>query len=170
MKYIFVTLVLFGLLQANLKNVQTFEANFTQTVTNPSGSKIQYEGKVFFKNPALILWHYDDPKKDVLIQSSSVTIIEPDLEQVIVTKLQKQINLITLLNEAKQIGKTQYISTIYDTQYLLTIKNEQLESIFYKDQLENQVSIFFSHQKINEEILNSIFDLKIPDEFDIIRK
>jgi outer membrane lipoprotein carrier protein len=159
-------------LQANsFENIKTFKANFKQTITNPSGKDAIYKGQIHIKEPTFIKWHYEEPiTKFVYVKKYTVTIIEPDLEQVIVTKLNKEINILTLLKNAKKITPTQYLSNFNNTDYIITLKDNTLSTITYKDELENNVSISFTNVKQNISIDDTVFKFFIPLEYDVIKK
>ena len=119
----------------------------------------------------MIVWKYSDPiEKYVYITNTEVTIIEPELEQAIVTKLQKEINILKLLKNAEKITNNTYRSEAYNNIYILSIKNNQLTQIKYKDEIDNKITIKFDNIKQNEDIANAIFKYHIPFEYDVIRK
>ena len=100
----------------------------------------------------------------------TVTIIEPELEQVIVTKLNKEINILTLIKNAKKITVNKYVSNFNNTNYYLDFKNDILNSITYEDELENSIVINFFNIKQNTLIENSLFKFIIPQEYDVLKK
>jgi len=154
-----------------LPNIKTYEASFTQSIINNSGKEVLYNGQIHIKQPALVLWKYNDPiDKFVYIKNDKVTIIEPELEQAIITKLDKEINLLNLLKNAKEISKDKYESTLYNTQYILTISNDQLTQINYTDEIDNKVKISFENIQQNHKLSKNKFEFMIPFEYDIIRK
>ena len=155
----------------NLQNINSFEASFKQSIINSSNKEILYTGKIYIKKPLQIVWQYNEPtKKFVYIKNNNVTIIEPELEQVIISKLDKEFNILELLNNAKKISTSQYLATFNNTQYTLTVINDILQSIGYKDNIDNNILISFSKIDQNKPILDNIFEFKIPTDYDIIRK
>lgn len=168
---IFYSMIILSLNANDFNNIKTFEANFTQTITNPSGNKVSYAGILHIQEPNLIRWQYIKPiKKFVYIKKHIITIIEPELEQVIVSKFDKEINILNLLKTAKKISDEIYISTFNNTKYILTLNNTLLKKISYKDALENSVNIYFNTIKQNHTINKSIFKFYIPSHYDIIKK
>jgi len=160
-----------ALLASDFKNLKTFEASFVQTITNSSGNEAKYKGSIYIKEPNKIKWQYKDPiKKSVYMKKYTVTIIEPELEQVIITKLDKEINILNLLKNSKKISNNIYTSDFNNIQYRLTLKNKKLQQISYQDELENNVVISFKNVKQNQKINNKIFKFTIPLEFDVIKK
>ncbi|RBQ28734.1 LolA-like outer membrane lipoprotein chaperone [Aliarcobacter vitoriensis] len=172
-KYIFATVVLsiFAFAASDIKNLKTFQAQFTQTITSNSSDVILYKGQVFIKSSGKILWKYKTPvEKNVYIDNNSAIVDEPELEQAIFTKLENEINIIQLLKDAKKIDNNKYSSKIDSVQYLIFTKNNKIEKISYEDNLENSVEINFSNIIQDEDISDSIFIFSIPSNYDLIRK
>lgn len=154
-----------------IKDIDTFQADFTQSIINPSGKKIQYNGKVFIKKPLKILWKYNEPiEKNVYLIDSHVTIIEPELEQVIISTLKDEINILQILQNGKEITKNRYESIIYNKSYIFSVQDNKLTSIEYQDDVDNKVVITFNQIIQNKPIEDTIYKFHIPDEYDIIRK
>jgi len=157
--------------QSDIKNINTYEAFFTQSIINSSGKEILYKGKIYIKQPSQMLWKYNNPiEKFVHINNKDVTIIEPDLEQAIMSRLEKEINIIKLLKDSTKIDDNTYKSTLYDKVYTIKIINNKLTQIKYIDELDNKITIDFKDIKQNETIKSDIFKFNIPYDFDIIRK
>lgn len=155
----------------NLQKINSFEATFKQSIINHSGKKIVYTGKIYMKKPLQLVWKYNDPiEKFVYIKKNKVTIIEPDLEQAIISKLDKGFNILELFKNSKRISPSQYISIFNDIKYKLTIIDNKLQQIAYKDNLDNSIFISFSHIHQNKPIMDKIFEFQIPQEYDIMRK
>lgn len=155
----------------NLKDINSFEASFKQSIINSSNKEILYTGKIYIKKPLKIVWQYSEPiEKFVYILNANVTIIEPDLEQVIISKLDKEFNILELLNNATKISDSQYLATFNNTQYKLVIVNNQLQQINYKDSIDNDIFINFYNINQNKPIDDKIFTFTIPHQYDIIRK
>jgi len=159
------------LASSSLQNIKTYQGSFEQNILNNSGKKVTYTGILYIGGYNKIRWEYQTPiEKSLYILGSDVTIIEPELEQVIVTKLSDQINLLDLLKKAVKLSPNSYISTYNNTKYILTLQDKKLVKIEYKDQIDNQVTIKFSNIKQNIPLSNDIFSFKIPYDFDIIKK
>ena len=155
----------------NFKDVKSFEASFVQTIKNPSGNKVNYNGILYIKEPNKIKWEYKTPiEKIVYINKDSVTIIEPELEQAIVTKIDQEINILNLLKKAKKITTNEYQSEFNNITYTLNIENGNLQQIKYQDEIENDVTITFTNIKQNHIINSEIFLFTIPYDYDVIKK
>jgi outer membrane lipoprotein carrier protein len=141
--------------------IETYEANFIQSITNPSNKVIKYYGTVALKQPNKMLWSYTQPiKKYVYMNNQNIIIDEPELEQAIYTKLENEINLLEFLNEPDLV----------DDKYKLEFNGEKLISIFYTDQMDNKIMIKLSNIKINNKIPDQLFQFFAPLDYDIIRK
>lgn len=149
---------------------KTFEANFEQTITNTSKNVIFYSGNIKASKQN-ILWQYEKPiSKEVYVLGNDVIINEPELEQTIYTKLKNEINIVTLLSEAKKIDDNKYSTLIGDTEYILSLKDGVLLNISFKDEVENRVIITFKNQKINKDIDSKTFLFDQDPNFDIIKQ
>ena len=167
----FLTTSLFANSSFSFENLETFKANFTQTIKSAEEKNIEYNGEVFIKNTGNILWKYKTPiQKNVYVNNSYVIIDEPQLEQAIITSLQDDINLIEILKKAKKVDENKYLANIENTDYEIFVKNSNIEKITYKDKLENFVAINFLDVVNNSKIDDEIFKFAAPDYYDIIRK
>ena len=174
-KMIFTIIVFFIAINAsaNIKDLKTFEASFTQSIKSINDKIIEYKGKIFIKSSGKILWKYETPiEKNVYINNDFAIVDEPELEQVIYTQLQNEINVIELLRTSKKINETDFITNIDGTDYLIqTLNNSnKIKQIKYTDKLDNSVEIRFENQITNQEISNDIFKFTVPSHYDIIRK
>ena len=156
---------------SDMKNLDSFFGNFKQTITSDSKSVIEYSGKVFIKKSGKILWQYETPiKKNVYIDDDVAIVDEPELEQAIFTKLDNEINIIKLLNEAKKVDNENYVSTVNGIKYSIKAINDKISKITYKDELDNLVAINFLNIVQYGEISDEIFKFIIPSNYDVIRK
>jgi len=178
--YIFIVLfVCCNSLNANnlnsIANIKSFEAEFSQIVYKDNlqdDIKIKYSGKIYIDG-SKVLWHYKKPfVKYLYIKKNKITTIEPLLEQAVITKLQKQFDMLQILQKAKQISANNnarvFATTLNNIEYKITTKNNIIYKIEYKDEVQNKVTIKFSKQKQNQTIKASIFVIKIPDSYDVL--
>lgn len=170
---IFILLIISTILSfaLDIKELKTFEADFKQSIINNSNNEIIYQGKIYIKHPSLFFWKYNTPiEKLVYITKKHVTIIEPELEQAVISKLSDELNIIKLLEESKKIDKNTYEAILYNKKYTLTLKENRLDTIKYTDELDNKITLTFLNAKQNKTIDNQIFKYNIPYEYDVIRK
>ncbi|CAI6144882.1 MAG: Outer-membrane lipoprotein carrier protein [uncultured Sulfurimonas sp.] len=170
MKYIFFSAILFTLSFGDIFSMNSYEADFRQVVTNDKGNILEYSGHIKIMKPQYALWEYLQPStKLIYINKNMATIIEPDLEQVIVKKLHNNIDFFKILKNAKKIDKNTYIAEFGSVHYTINMMDSDLKSIEYKDQLDNTILIDFSEQIVNKKISLEEFKPCIPTEYDLIR-
>ena len=170
MKHIIMTLLCSTLSFAAIDNINSFEADFTQTVTDDKNTSLNYSGYVQAKKPQNALWSYKKPvKKDVYISNRRVTIVEPEIEQVIIRRINTGFDFFKMVKNATKIAKNVYEANYKNTRFTIYLKNNLIEKISYKDEFDNSVVIQFKKQKQNTKLENDIFIAKFPLYFDIIR-
>ncbi len=170
MKQLFTFILSFTLGFASFDNTNAFEADFTQSVTDDKNKSLIYKGHIIASKPQNALWNYTSPiKKDVYISKYSVTIIEPEIEQVIIRKIESNFDFFNMIRNAKEIEKNRYEANYKESKFIITTKDELIESISYIDEFENSVKIIFKNQKQNEEIDLELFIPNYSLDFDVIR-
>ena len=170
MKFIFLSYLLAISLFANFLDINSFSANFKQTVTDEENKMLVYTGTLQAKKPQFALWLYKTPiKKSIYIEENRVLVIEPDLEQVIVKNIPADFDFFHIIRTAKKISPKVYIATINAKEYTINLLNNVISSIVYSDDFGNNVQILFSKQSQNGEIKETIFKPIIPSGYDIIQ-
>ena len=155
----------------DFQKIKTFQAQFNQIIESTSNNIIEYKGDVFIKDSGKILWKYKTPiEKNVYILKNFVIIDEPELEQAIFTQLEKEINIIDLLNNAKKVSSNKYLSKLNDIDYFIYFKNNIVDNISYTDNFDNKVKIEFANVIIDVNIKDELFEFTAPKDYDIIRK
>ncbi|AXP08538.1 LolA-like outer membrane lipoprotein chaperone [Campylobacter hepaticus] len=167
-KIFLIFLIFMGKILALELDFKAFSSDFVQTVTSKN-SKLSYSGHfIFDQNRAY--WVYHSPsKKEIYIHNNEVTIIEHDLEQVIFSHLDNIPNLNEIFKKAKVINKDKLIAKYENIDYTIKLHQDQIQSISYQDEFENNVVIVLSHQLKNPRIKAEIFQAHIPKNYDIIR-
>jgi len=156
---------------AKIGDFKTIQSDFIQKVTNDQNKTIVYEGIFYATHDQKALWIYQKPiAKKIYFNQSKVLIIEPELEQVIMTSLENTPNIAQILREAKEVTPHTYVTKFMDTTYTITASNDTIEKITYKDKLENRVEIIFSSQSINLFLDDELFRADIPKGYDIVRE
>ena len=170
MRLVLTTLLTLTSLYGIGENTVTMKANFTQTITNDKNNTITYSGDMLAKRPNLTMWHYAKPvEKTVYITTSNVTIIEPELEQVIIKQLENSIDILAILAAATKVTENQYNAYYHDKEYKINLENSEIKTISYHDAFDNLVVITFTTRKVNAPIEDALFYPSIPRDFDIIR-
>jgi len=156
---------------ANIENLQYFEADFTQNITDDNNKTIKYEGHIKAAKPQYALWEYKTPiNKQVYILPTQVVVIEPDLEQAIVKKLSRSFDIFTLIKKAKKVDKNTLVATFQNTTYTIKLNKDVIETISYVDEFENNVKIDFRNESENKKIPLTAFEPKIPEDYDLIKE
>ena len=170
MKYIFLISIVITQIFASFESINSFKADFIQSVTDEKNKVLTYNGHLLTSKPQNAIWSYTKPvKKDIYVSSHKVTIIEPEIEQVIVRNIESNLNFFSMIENASQINKTTFEVTYKETKFTIITKENIIESINYVDEFDNKVKILFTNQKQNEKIDLGIFIPKFPLEFDVIR-
>ena len=148
------------------KPVESFTSSFTQTITSEQNDSVVYEGAVYFKADRA-LWHYKIPnEKLIYIHPETVTVVEPELEQAIISSHNEIRRMQSLLDDWLEDGEK--VIQYDGIKYLVIFKDGLPQSINYLDTLENRVSIKLSNIQIGKSIDTQLFIPQIPQEFDII--
>ncbi len=170
MRFLIVLPFLFSSLFAFGENIQSFEADFVQTITDEEKKTLVYKGNMHSKRPDLVFWHYVEPiNKKIYLTKTKAVIVEPELEQATIKRLQGEIDFFGILASAKAIDGTHYKARYKDIEFILKEEDGVITSLSYTDQLENHVLITFSAQKQNRLLEDSLFTPKVPQDYDIIR-
>jgi outer membrane lipoprotein carrier protein len=170
MRLLLLALLSFTSLFAVAESLNSFSADFEQRITDEKNSTISYQGHVWAKRPDLAHWDYRTPvNKSLYIRGERVVIIEPDLEQAIIKKIDGDINLLAVLSSAIHVGKGRYRADYGSQTFFITMHNGIIASISYKDAFDNLVELVFMHQEQNSPIDDARFNAVIPDDYDIIR-
>ncbi|MBE0514698.1 LolA-like outer membrane lipoprotein chaperone [Sulfurimonas sp.] len=155
---------------ASLQELTSFEADFSQSITDEKEKVLTYHGRIVALKPQNARWSYIEPiKKDVFINDFQVTIVEPEIEQVIIKRIESNFDFFKIVSSAKKIDQNTYVAFYRETKFTIVKNGDFIESISYLDEFENRVKITFENQKQNHTIKKSIFIPKYPIEFDIIK-
>lgn len=158
-----------SVLFAGIFDFETISSEFKQTITNEENSKIVYTGSFYATTEAKALWIYKSPiDKKIYFSQKQVVIIEPELEQVIITNLQNTPNLTEILKSAKNVGNNTYETSYADIKYVIHVENGEMKRITYNDKLENKVTIELFNQTLNTVLDNQLFRPTIPKDFDVV--
>jgi len=171
MKYLLFSMILLTKLLASAINISTFQADFIQTITDDKGKVLTYKGNIVASDTQDALWSYTYPlHKFVYLNQNKVTIVEPEIEQVIIRYIKSNFNFFNMLKNANKVDKDRYITSFNNAKFTIDIKNEKISSISYLDEFENKVNISFLNQKENIKLDNRIFLPKYDPEFDLIEE
>lgn len=170
MKQFFLFLCLGTLLFAKIEQFKTIQSDFTQKVTNDQNKTIVYAGTFYATADKKALWIYKTPiSKKIYFSGTKVMIIEPELEQVIITTLENTPNITALLQEAKAVSANKYVTKFMDVTYTIEA-HESIEKVTYRDKLDNKVELLFANQSTNIFLDDELFIANIPKGYDIVRE
>lgn len=149
---------------------KSLQSSFTQTVTSNEVA-VDYTGKFYARDDNRALWIYDKPTpKKIYFELDKVVVIEDELEQAIVSKLENTPNLAQLLKSSKKIKENLYKTEFDDIEYLITTKNELPYRIDYQDKLGNKIKIIFENLIKNPIIDDGTLTPVIPSFYDTIHQ
>ena len=81
-------------------NFKSLQSDFTQTVFS-EGKSVNYKGRFYAKNDNTALWIYESPTpKRIYFDKDKVVVIEDELEQAIISRLDDTPNLTQVLAPA----------------------------------------------------------------------
>lgn len=172
MKYIILFILSLNSLFAFGQNMQSFKANFKQTITDENGNVLTYKGKFYTKRPYSVLWDYTYPEmaaKKIFINEKKVFIVQPMLEQVTISNLKFGMDFFKIFSDAKRIDKEYLMTTYLNRNFTIREIDGIIISISYIDDLDNVILILFSNQEQNTSIKDKFFIPNIPNDYDIIR-
>ncbi|MRJ03097.1 MAG: outer membrane lipoprotein chaperone LolA [Epsilonproteobacteria bacterium] len=151
-------------------DVRTFSSDFVQKVRNDQNRTIEYRGTVYFQAPNLTHWIYREPiEKEILFDGRRLIMVEPQLEQVTITSLKREENILALLQRAREVEPGIYHLELNGKEFQIeTGKGGKIERILYRDDLGNDVEITFLNPKQNGELSPSLFQIEIPPSYDRI--
>ena len=165
MKQLFLTFIAIYAFGFELK-LNKFISDFNQSVKSEKKS-INYEGKVYVNN-SLIYWHYLKPiEKKIWITMDKIYVYEPDLEQVTIYNTSKKDNFFELIKSAKKIKNNLYLKEYDNKKIYFETKNGLITKIYYKDKIDNLVTLNFFHTT-KKDLNLSFFIPKYPKYVDII--
>jgi len=144
---------------------KSFESDFNQSVKSENKT-IFYKGKVFIDNN-LVFWHYTNPIEKKIWSNNKIYVYEPDLEQVTIYQKSKKDDFFTLLQTAQKVKKNLYLKKYDNKNIYFVVKNKMIEKIYYKDKVDNLVTLNFYNTKKRDFNL-SFFIPKYPEYVDTI--
>jgi len=177
-------------LEKILGKLNSFNSDFVQIVKDSTNQLIDESvGKVMFQKPNYFRWEYKSPSKNEIISDGEfLYLYDPDLKQVIVSKLDRRIGvspaMLLVSDNIHEFFNTKLISnSINTTQYAATPKD--LERAFFKrvifnfnfdqlkemkviDNFDNETTIQFFNIIQNQDINEGKFLFNYPDNIDVI--
>jgi len=174
MKLVLLTFIMSGMLFAQIHVPENFQADFTQTITNPKKKVITYNGKVYFSNKNRLKWEYLSPtKKEVCSDGIEVLVVDHDLEQVSNYLINKGFDLAEVLKKATPYKekKSVFIAKYENKEYTIQVDAKgQLARVAYYDDLDNTVLIVFKRMKYGKgDLPLKNMRCDYPRDYDLIK-
>jgi outer membrane lipoprotein carrier protein len=163
-------------LNADESAFKSISSDFTQTIKSSENDTIKYSGNFQAMNEGgnnFALWNYRTPIiKTIYFINNDVVILEPDLEQAVITTLKEMPDISRVLNEAlaanKQTNKAVTIN-IAEIDYTISFQNSAPVKIAYTDTLDNEIEILLNNTLLNINIDKLTFRVNIPTNYDVVR-
>jgi outer membrane lipoprotein carrier protein len=157
-------------------SIKSISSDFTQIITSTEGDSLKYEGNLQALNDGnenFALWIYKNPiEKKIYFTNNRVVMIEPDLEQAIITSIEEIPDMSSILNQALNANKLTNKDvnvTVLGTTYDISFKNGIPAKISYTDKLDNRIDILLKNTNLNINIYKLTFQVEIPKNFDIVQ-
>jgi outer membrane lipoprotein carrier protein len=181
-----------NMLNQLLKNVQSMQAHFTQTMMDNKDNIIQKsQGNMALQRPGQFRWETTSPNAQLVVANGKrLWIYDPDLEQVVVRALSKQAGETPalLLSDSNPTLETDFKvskenkSNSSLTWFLLKPKDtsslfasirmgfagNELREMRLQDHLDHNTIIRFQNTILNKTISSSLFHFVPPKNVDVI--
>lgn len=173
-----------------LKQLQSLEADFSQTTRDANGRSLQQlNGTLMVAKPGKMRWHTAAPFEQLVVSDGKlVWIYDMDLEQVTIRNMDQRVQetpALLLSGDTAEIGRNFTVTEQkkgWITRYQLIPKDrsqlfEKLEFQYQEQQLESMriydaagqiTDIVFDQVKTNQPINNKSFIFDVPEGVDVI--
>lgn len=170
-------------LQDVLKELNTYQANFTQTIEDWTGEILQVsEGSLLLSKPNKLRWEVTSPDNSVFIaDGTTVYSIDPFVEQVTIIEQAQIVNnnpLMLLISDDPaawsdvRVSLSDNVFTIFSnnpeaniTQLTLQFDSRILKSLVSIDRQQQINRLVFSQAKQNIDISDEPFTLTYPEHY-----
>ncbi len=147
---------------------KTLESDFSQSVSSKKES-IRYSGHFIANARRGAFWHYKKPvEKFIYFNYGRVTVVEPNLEQAVLTDLKNSPNITSILADARKVGADKYEAEFDGVVYTIRTRKSVPVQINYVDKLENKVVITLSNTRKDEPINEGLLEPNIPENYDVL--
>jgi outer membrane lipoprotein carrier protein len=162
-------------------SIKTFQADFVQTnYWKEIDETLVSRGKIYYNSKKLLLDYIKPKPQKMLLDTTSLIIWDIKENQAIITNnntdISRPIDIIKkfwqnskiiILEEKKNFIKLKLVS---DEQIIIVeLKNYIIKKMKIINRNGNFVEYSFKNIKINKVIKNKLFDIKLPDDVNIIR-
>lgn len=174
-----------------LKNIQTMQASFKQSIMDKKAKQLQQSsGVMSLQRPGKFRWEVKKPVAQIIVTNGAkVWIYDPDLEQVTIRALTKEVGQspAMLLSNTNLALENDYAVTKEENKSSLDwfslipksknsvfamirlgFNNNQIREMVLQDQLGHTTSIEFYNIQLNPTLSSALFAFKIPRHVDVI--
>lgn len=175
-----------------LTNLNAVKADFTQIITDKNAKQIQQSvGQMSMQRPGKFRWDVKKPSKQLVVTNGKkIWIYDPDLEQVTIRALTKEVGespAMLLTNPSTTIEKDYQVESMKasakDLQWFsLVPKNQnsmfakiklgfnknQIREMELQDHIGHTTSIAFYNISMNPALSDTLFSFKPPSHVDVI--
>lgn len=172
-----------------IKSLNSFSASFKQNTYQNDGSLLsESNGNLIYKKKAKYILEYENPSKIKFVSDGQfITTYDEELEQAIIQSYKNTFkeNIIDIMTNEVLIkekftlksyvkGDDYFIkfiplkSDIEDNIFLLVINNNRIKEISFMNDFEQSVIMKFKDFKNNVSVVDSLFKIDIPKNFDVI--
>jgi outer membrane lipoprotein carrier protein len=172
-------------LKNRLGNLHSFQAKFTQRVTDANGEVLQEAtGNIVLQQPNRLFWQLDEPYESVMIaDGQTLWNVDPFVEQVVAVEQAQAVknNPLILLTQphsdawdAFNVSREEdrfIIQTVHTdspiTRLTLEFEGKALVALSMQDSQQQTSMLEFSDARQNQTIADSIFTFHLPQGFDL---
>lgn len=172
-------------LKDKLYNLRTYQANFTQTVTDSEGTVLQQaKGKIAMSQPNKLYWELLEPNESVLLaDGNTLWNIDSFMEQVVAYDQSSAIenNPLILLTDPYSQKWQDYSVAVSVEQFIiepisatgsievlrLFFKGDQLLGLETRDTQQQTSRLAFSDIQQNKDIQQSMFSFSLPMGYEL---
>ena len=172
-----------------IKSLNSFSASFKQNTYQNDGSLLsESNGNLIYKKEAKYILEYENPSKIKFVSDGQfITTYDEELEQAIIQSYKNTFkeNIIDIMTNEVLIKEKftlksyvkeddYYIkfiplkSDIEDNIFLLVINNNRIKEISFMNDFEQSVIMKLKDFKNNVSVMDSLFKIDIPKNFDVI--
>jgi outer membrane lipoprotein carrier protein len=171
-----------------LNNINSFAANFNQTVSHNDKVIQKTSGTIQFLKPQYFKWVTKIPDQQIVANGQKIYIFDRDLDQVTIKTQHQQLEntpAMFLISDPQSLYKHFRIKNCKnsDSCFILTANNQQasfkniqinfdtknsLNSLIINDALGQKTNILFSSIQMNTQLKPQNFNFTIPKNVDLI--
>ena len=172
-------------LKVKLLKLQTYQANFTQTVVDIENTLLQQAtGRIVLQQPNKFFWELFEPNESVLLaDGNNIWNIDPFLEQVVVNDadIALENNPLILLTNTDSSQWQEFEVSQLDGQFIITprepnggidslrlvFNNDTLVELETQDGQQQKSLLVFSDIKQNHSLPADTFLFVMPDDYEL---